>query len=288
MIIDGKAIAHRLNEQLKTELFSIKQATAPGLAFILIGEDPASHTYVKMKKKACESVGIHSFVLALPEDVTQEALLEKIDSCNQDPRIHGILVQQPLPAHLQAHLILEAIDPFKDVDGFHPLNMGKALLGEETGFLPCTPLAVLTLLKELNISLEGKHLVVIGRSNIVGKPLAAMAVQKKRGLNASVTLVHSHTTNIEEYTRSADILVAALGKPHFVKKEMIKPGAVVIDVGINRIKSSGVMKIVGDVDFEEVKPLCSFITPVPGGVGPMTIAMLLHNTVESFKRLHAL
>jgi methylenetetrahydrofolate dehydrogenase (NADP+) / methenyltetrahydrofolate cyclohydrolase len=286
MIIDGKKIAESIHEELKEKISKLGNKK-PGLAFILIGNNPASHAYVKMKKKGCAEVGIHSEAYELKEDVSEKELLELITRCNKDPNIHGILVQQPLPRHLSEKKVIETIDPSKDVDGFHPINIGKALLGQEDGFLPCTPFGIITLLEKASIEVDGKHVVIIGRSNIVGKPLAAMLVQKKKYCNATVTIVHSHTQNLKTLCKMADILVAAIGSPKFVTKEMVKENAVVIDVGINAIEEHGKRRLVGDVDFENVSQYCSKITPVPGGIGPMTIAMLLYNTYLSFMRIQS-
>lgn len=275
-IIDGKKIASDILEELKKE---IERSQKPGLAFILVGENTASKTYVKMKKIACEKVGIRSFDFEF-ENITEKALIALIEKLNHDKKVDGILVQMPLPAHINPVNIINAIDPKKDVDGFHPLNMGKVLLGEEGGFLPCTPLGIKTLLQKAQIEVESKHVVIIGRSNIVGKPLAVMLMQKQKGANATVTVAHGNTRNLPAITRQADILVAAVGKPRLVTKDMVKKDVVIIDVGISREGK----KIVGDVDFENVYPICSRITPVPGGVGPMTIAMLLKNTYLSLTR----
>lgn len=282
-IIDGKKIAAHIRANLKNSIDRFNKK--PGLAFILIGNNPGSLSYVKMKKKACEEVGIYSESYFLDEETSEEKLLKLIRQCNENETIHGILVQQPLPQHISTKKIIETIDPKKDVDGFHPINVGKALLGQDDGFLPCTPYGILELLSHENINLAGKHVVILGRSNIVGKPLAAMLVQKKPLLNATVTLVHSQTKNMPYFCKNADVLVAAIGSPLFVNKDMVKPGAIVIDVGINRMQRGDKSIIVGDVDFDEVAPICSLITPVPGGVGPMTIAMLLQNTFLSFKKL---
>lgn len=282
-IIDGKKIAEEIRAELKQKV-ALLSSGRPGLAFILVGDNAASHAYVRMKEKGCDEVGIHSYVFRMPESVTEEDLVHLIQECNTDERIHGILVQQPLPSHIREEKILNAIDPNKDVDGFHPLNVGKTLLGQEGGFLPCTPLGIVTLLEKSEIQVEGKHVVIIGRSNIVGKPLAAMLVQKKKHCNATVTMAHSQTKDLKAICKTADILVAAIGKPRFITKDMVKNGAVVIDVGINAILVDGKRLIVGDVDFDHVAPLCSFITPVPKGVGPMTIAMLLYNTYLSYIR----
>lgn len=279
MILDGKKIAQSIHQELKEKIHALG-TRKPGLAFILIGHHAASHAYVRMKKKGCAEVGIHSESYELPEDVTEQELIELIVRCNSNPQIHGILVQQPLPTHLSTKKIIEIIDPKKDVDGFHPLNIGKALLGQEDGFLPCTPFGILTLLEKSNIPTQKQHVVIMGRSNIVGKPLAALLMQKR--YDATVTVVHSQTQNIQEYCKKADILVAAIGQPKFVTQEFVKKGAVVIDVGINTLLHEDKKELVGDVDFAHVAPLCSYITPVPGGVGPMTIAMLLNNTYLSY------
>lgn len=287
MLIDGKHIANKVLDALKQELLFLKDQHParypPALAFILVGEHPASLAYVKMKQKACHDLGIISHIHSLEESISQKKLVELIMSCNRDPLIHGILVQQPLPAHIQEQAILEAVDPFKDVDGFHPVNVGKLLLGFDDGFISCTPFGVLTLLQHYHLPLDGKHVVIVGRSNIVGKPLASLLAQKKPYCNATVTLAHSHTKDLASLTQKADVLIAAIGKPLFIKEFMVKPGAVVIDVGINASSCNGQKKIVGDVDFENVKKIASYITPVPGGVGPMTIAMLMHNLCKSYK-----
>jgi methylenetetrahydrofolate dehydrogenase (NADP+)/methenyltetrahydrofolate cyclohydrolase len=281
-IIDGKAIADKVFLRLK-ERIQTDQIT-PGLAFLLVGTHNASETYVRMKKKKCEEIGMTSTVLNLPEAITEEALLEEISNLNHDKKIHGMIVQQPLPPHIDPQKVQMAMDPRKDVDGFHPLNVGKLLLGDPSGFPSCTPFGIIHLLEAYNIQTAGKHIVIIGRSNIVGKPLAALLLQRGRFADATVTVVHSKTSKIKEHCQRADILIAALGNPLFVKADMVKENAVVIDVGINRIDIKGKVSVVGDVDFHNVKEKCSYITPVPGGVGPMTIAMLLSNTVESCLR----
>lgn len=277
-IIDGKKIALQIHEEIK-EKVAATSGRKPGLAFILVGDNPASQTYVRAKKKACFTTGIESTLIELPATVTQSALLKEIERLNKDETIDGILVQLPLPNHIDEKVVTRAIDPEKDVDGFHPLNVGKLLLGEEGGFIPCTPHGILVLLQRAKIPVEGKRVVIVGRSNIVGKPLAALLMQKKPHANATVTVAHSRSDHLIEITRSADILIAAIGQPKFIKKEMVRPGTVVIDVGINRPKEG---KIEGDVDFDAVAPIASYITPVPGGVGPMTIAMLLQNTLLSY------
>jgi len=282
MIINGAAIAQQIEENIHLTINQFKERL-PGLAFILVGENPASRSYIRMKKKKCAQVGILSFDREFPVTISEKKLLQEIDQLNRNTEIDGILIQLPLPEHLNTVSILSAIDPAKDIDGFHPINVGKMLLGEQSGFLPCTPLGIQILLSYSGAPITGKHVVILGRSNIVGKPLAAILMQKAAHSNATVTVAHSLTENLTEICRSADVLIAAIGKPRFVKASMIKKGAVVIDVGINR-ESGPNGKIVGDVDFEEVAPIASAITPVPKGVGPMTIAMLLSNTLLSYKR----
>lgn len=283
-LIDGSSIAKQIQQQI-TEAISHLTHRKPGLAFILVGSNPASQAYIRMKKKRCQEVGIVSFDYELPETVSEDYLLKEIGRLNQDPLVDGILIQLPLPNAIQTARVMCAIDPQKDVDGFHPLNVGKMLLGELDGFLPCTPLGIQVLLSRAQVPLLGKHVVIVGRSNIVGKPLAAILMQKAPHCNATVTVAHSLSENLSELCRSADVLIAAVGKPHFITADKVKKGAVVIDVGINRISSGrGDIQLVGDVDFERVAPLCSQITPVPGGVGPMTIALLLSNTLLSYQR----
>lgn len=281
MILEGRPIAKEIEEQLKEAILSLR-GRPPALAFILLGNNPASAAYIRMKKKKCKEVGILSMDLELPEETTQEMLLQEIYKLNKNPSVDGILVQLPLPLHIHTPTILEAIDSKKDVDGFHPLNMGKLLLGERDGFISCTPYGIKILLNHSDIELTGKHVVIVGRSNIVGKPLAALLIQKEDGANATVTIAHSKTKNLKELTLSADVLVAAIGRPHFIKADMVKEGTTVIDVGINKVNGT----LVGDVDFKNVAPKCHLITPVPGGVGPMTIAMLLSNTLLSYQRRH--
>ena len=283
-IIDGKEISETIRGELKNRISVLKEkGITPGLGVILVGNNPASRSYVTAKERACDSIGIYSDDNHLPEDVTETDLLKKINEMNVDPKIHGILVQLPLPKHINESTVLLAIDPKKDVDGFHPINVGKMMIGEDT-FFPCTPHGVLQMLLRSKIETSGKHVVVIGRSNIVGKPVANMLLQKRDGANATVTLCHTGTKSIESHTLQADILIAASGFPNTVTADMVKPGAVVIDVGVNRIedntKKSG-YRLVGDVDYEGVSAIASAITPVPGGVGPMTITMLLYNTVLS-------
>ena len=277
MILNGKKISLEILSEIQKEVAFIK-GRKPALTVILVGENPASMTYVNAKKKACIQVGMTSSVLHLSNRLSQSDLLKTIERLNQDTNVDGILVQLPLPSHINETLVTAMIDPKKDVDGFHPNNMGKLLLGESEGLQPCTPLGIKVLLEKANVDIAGKHVVILGRSNIVGKPLAAILMQKEKGCNATVTIAHTQTKNLTEITQSADVLVAAIGKSQFVTKKMVKPNAVVIDVGINRIKG----KLVGDVDFEQVKETASKITPVPGGIGPMTIAMLLKNTLRAF------
>ena len=276
-IIDGKAVAYKFRDKLKNEVsFLSGHGSKPGLAVILVGDNPASLIYTKAKAKACEELGINSFQYTVHKDISQTDLLWQISELNNDPKVHGILVQLPLPKHLDEELILEAISPEKDVDGFHPFNVGRLVAGKPL-FQPCTPLGIMKLLEDSGIDVSGKDAVVVGRSNIVGKPIAIMLLQK----NATVTICHSKTINLQEKIKRADILIAAIGKPHMIKGEWIKQGAVVIDVGINRLVNG---KLTGDVEYEEAFKRTSFITPVPGGVGPMTIAMLMYNTVEAAKK----
>ena len=276
-LINGKQIATQIIHEIKDAVSQIK-GRKPGLAFILVGDNQASESYVRSKVKACTATQIQSILIRLPHSTTQEHLLDQIAQLNRDSNVDGILVQLPLPSHINESIITQAIDPKKDVDGFHPMNIGKLLQGEDSAIVPCTPLGIKVLLEKCQIPVSGKHVVIVGRSNIVGKPLAALFMQKKSGCNATVTICHSQTANLSEITRSADILIAAIGRPLFIRKEMVKPGAVIIDVGINRVDG----KIVGDVDFDGVLPSVSQITPVPGGVGPMTIAMLMQNTLTCF------
>lgn len=275
-IIDGKAVSAAVKQRVKEECDRLKaKGVTPGLAVVIVGDDPASRVYVNNKKKACELVGFHSEEYALPEQTTQEELLDLVDKLNADKKIHGILVQLPLPKHLDDKAVIAHIDPNKDVDAFHAENVGKIMIGEYS-FLPCTPAGVMELLASENIEVEGKSCVVIGRSNIVGKPMAMLLLHK----NGTVTIAHSRTKNIKEICLGADIIVAAVGIPKFLKGDMVKDGAVVIDVGMDRDENG---KLCGDVDFAEVEPKASYITPVPGGVGPMTIAMLMQNTLTAAK-----
>lgn len=276
-IIDGKAIAAELRKKIADETSGLKSnGVTPGLAVVLVGEDPASRVYVSMKEKACEQAGIFSDEHKLPEETTEAQLLALIDELNKDVRIDGILVQLPLPKHIDEGKVLDAISPLKDVDGFHPYNVGRLMTGSPI-FQPCTPYGVMKMLEYRDVDLTGKEVVVVGRSNIVGKPVALMCLAK----HATVTICHSRTKNLAEQVAKADVVIAAVGQPEMIKGEWIKEGAVVIDVGVNRV---GEKKLVGDVEFEAAKARASAITPVPGGVGPMTITMLLYNTVESAKR----
>lgn len=286
-IIDGKQVAADMREELKHKVAQLKtQGVTPGLAVILVGDDPASKSYVTAKEKACEETGMHSDDNRLSATTTQADLMKLIDQCNKDPKIHGILVQLPLPKHINEDEVLLAIDPAKDVDGFHPVNVGRMVVGQEA-YLPCTPHGVVQLLLRNGVKLDGAEVVIVGRSNIVGKPLANMLIQKSKTGNATVTVCHTRTKNIAEHVQRADIVISAAGRPNTITAEMVKPGAVVIDVGVNRVddasKKSG-FRLVGDVDYEAIKEKASLITPVPGGVGPMTITMLLYNTVQSAEK----
>lgn len=286
-IIDGKAIAAEVNEETRRRVEALRAAgRIPGLAVVLVGDDPASQVYVNAKAKKCAELGIHSDKRVLPADATMEQVLELIGELNRDPRIDGILVQSPPPPQIDEEKVIAAIDPAKDVDCFSERNVGKLLIGKEDGFRPCTPWGVMLLLEKSGIDPAGKHAVVIGRSNIVGKPMAALLMQKAKGANATVTVVHSGTPDIARFTRDADILIAAIGKPEFVRGDMIKPGAAVIDVGINRTPNpaGGRDRLVGDVKFDEAVEVAGAITPVPGGVGPMTIAVLMSNAVTACER----
>lgn len=286
-IIDGKQVAADMREELKVKVAELKeQGIVPGLAVVLVGEDPASKSYVTAKERACEEIGIYSNDNRLPAETSQEELMALVDKLNKDPKINGILVQLPLPKHLNESEVLLAIDPNKDVDGFHPVNVGKMVVGEET-FLSCTPHGIIQLLLRNNVKIEGADVVIVGRSNIVGKPVANMLMQKNDKGNATVTVCHTRTKDLAEHCLRADIIIAAAGRPNTITADMVKDGAVVIDVGVNRVEDASKKRgyrLVGDVDFEAVKEKASLITPVPGGVGPMTITMLLYNTVESAER----
>jgi methylenetetrahydrofolate dehydrogenase (NADP+)/methenyltetrahydrofolate cyclohydrolase len=282
-IIDGNAIASRVRQQVghEAEAFTARTGVRPGLVVIIVGDDPASRVYVRNKRKACLELGWRSDIVELPQDASQETVETAIDGLNEQPAVHGILLQLPLPRHLDEQKLLQRIRPDKDVDGFHPVNVGRLLLGLP-GTVPCTPLGISRLLLEEKIETSGRFAVVLGRSNIVGKPMAALLMRKGPGGDATVCVCHSRSENLPSIVRQADILIAAVGRPHFVKGEWIRPGATVIDVGINRVEDPAAARgyrLVGDVDFDAAKDVAGAITPVPGGVGPMTIAMLLHNTL---------
>ncbi len=274
-LIDGRAVASRLRARLKEEVKGLQaeKGITPGLGVILVGEDPASKVYVGMKEKACKEIGIRSYVYRLPQDTSEEEILRLIDYLNKNPEVNGILVQLPLPGHVSTEKVLESVSPDKDVDGFHPYNVGRLVAGNPS-FIPCTPLAIIKLLDEYGIPIEGKEAVVVGRSNIVGKPISLLLLQR----NATVTICHSRTRDLPAVIHRAQILVVAVGRARMVKGEWIREGAVVIDVGVNRLEDGS---LCGDVDFREASKRASFITPVPGGVGPMTITMLLHNTIQA-------
>lgn len=279
-ILDGKKLALEIRESLRLEVekFSQQGLRLPGLAVVLVGSDPASQVYVRNKTRACEKAGLVHRQIDLPENVSQEELLQVVEQLNHDSSIDGILVQLPLPKGLDEQEVIKTISPQKDVDGFHPENIGRLVLGQEA-FIPCTPYGIIKMIETLRLDTSGKEMVIVGRSNIVGKPMALLALQ--RGIDATVTVCHSKTIDLPAVVKRADIIVAAIGRAKFITSDMVKPGAVVIDVGINRMDDG---KLCGDVDFEAIEPICSAITPVPGGVGPMTIAMLISNTVESRKR----
>jgi methylenetetrahydrofolate dehydrogenase (NADP+)/methenyltetrahydrofolate cyclohydrolase len=280
-VIDGRAIAASVLGELAQRVTELKKrGVQPGLAFVRVGEDPASKVYVGRKEKACAELGIYSETKVLPEATSEGELLALIAKLNSDPRLHGILVQAPLPRHISEARIYSAVLPQKDVDGFHPVNVGKLMLGDTGGFQPCTPAGIVELLARSGVKTEGAEVVVLGRGNIVGKPMAAMLCQKGKNANATVTICHSATRDIPAHCRRADILIAALGVAQFVKADMVKPGAAVVDVGVNRVDG----KLVGDVDFPAVQKVAGKITPNPGGVGPMTIAMLMRNTVTAAER----
>jgi methylenetetrahydrofolate dehydrogenase (NADP+)/methenyltetrahydrofolate cyclohydrolase len=284
-LIDGRTIAEKVYLGLRREISELKaQGVTPGLAVVLVGDNPASRAYVRSKDKMCRELGLHSLKLELPASTTQSELVGRVEELNRDSTIHGILVQSPPPQHIDEAAVVRTLDPRKDVDGFHPSNIAKLVLGDSTGFVPCTPLGVQRLLAESKIDISGAHVVVLGRSMIVGKPLALLLMQKNKNADATVTVVHSRSRDLEKITRSADILVAAIGRPNFVKAEHVRDGAVIVDVGINRVEdatSERGYRLVGDVDFAQVAPKAAAITPVPGGVGPMTIAMLMANTIKA-------
>src|ERR1700730_3198596 len=287
-LIDGRVIAEKVLVDLRREIAELRQrGITPGLAVVLVGDNPASRAYVRSKDKMSREVGLHSVKLELPASTTQSELLAHVEELNRDPAVHGILVQSPPPKQIDEAAIVRALDPRKDVDGFHPLNVAKLAMGDPTGFVPCTPLGVQRLLIESKIDIAGAHVVVLGRSMIVGKPVALLLMQKAKGGDATVTVVHSRSKNLEEITRSADILIAALGRAEFVRAEHVRNGAVVVDVGINRVEdktNERGYRLVGDVAFDEVAPKARAITPVPGGVGPMTIAMLMSNTIKAARQ----
>jgi len=275
-LLDGKKLSAKIKENLKNEIseFVSKTGTTPGLAVLLVGNDPASHTYVAMKAKACKEVGLYSIVHEMPDTVKEDDILSTIKMINENPKVHGLLVQLPLPKHVDATKILEAVDPAKDVDGFHPFNLGRLVAGLDT-FVPCTPLGVMELLAEYGIEVKGKDCVVVGASNIVGKPMASLLLNA----GATVDICHIHTKDLKAHTKNADMIFVGVGKAGLITADMVKEGAVVVDIGINKVGD----KLVGDVDFDEVSKKCTYITPVPGGVGPMTIAMLLSNTLKAAK-----
>jgi methylenetetrahydrofolate dehydrogenase (NADP+) / methenyltetrahydrofolate cyclohydrolase len=287
-ILDGAAIGRAIRGEVVQEVARLKSTgRRPGLAAVLVGEDPASAVYVRSKGKACEEAGMHSVTLRLPADTPEAELLAMVDRLNGDPEIHGILVQLPLPKHINSEKVLRRIDPAKDVDGFHPMNVGKLVSGDRTAFRPATPYGVQQLLIRSGIETRGAHAVIVGRSNIVGRPMANLLIQQGPGGDATVTVCHSKTRDLPAVTRGADILIAAIGKAEFVTRDMVRPGVVVIDVGINRVDDTSRPKgyrLAGDVAYEEVAEVASAITPVPGGVGPMTIAMLLQNTLQAMKQ----
>lgn len=285
-LIDGKALAQTIRRRLADEVAALaSRGVVPGLTVVLVGDDPASAVYVASKEKACLEAGMRGRTIRLPATTTQDELLALIDALNADPEVHGILVQMPLPPQIDEELVVRRILPHKDVDGFHPENVGRLLIGDADGFAPCTPAGVMVMLREHGVETRGADVVVVGRSNIVGKPMASLLVQS--GVDATVTICHSRTRDLAAHTRRADILIAAVGRPRLITGEMVKPGAVVIDVGINRIEDAGTKsgtRLVGDVDFESARRVARLITPVPGGVGPMTIAMLLDNAVRAARR----
>jgi methylenetetrahydrofolate dehydrogenase (NADP+)/methenyltetrahydrofolate cyclohydrolase len=278
-LIDGKSLSKKVQDyvQLEVEKLKKERGIVPGLAVVIVGDDPASHAYVSMKEKACKNVGFYSIAHKMPNTITQEEIIEIIEMMNHNPHIHGILVQLPLPAHIDTNRILEVVNPKKDVDGFHAYNVGRMVTGLES-FVACTPLGVMKMFEEYNIELEGKDVVVVGASNIVGKPMASLLLNA----NATVTVTHIYTKDLASHTKRADIVIVGVGVPALIKADMVKEGAIVIDIGINRLEDGS---LVGDVDFDAVAPKCSYITPVPGGVGPMTIAMLLSNTLHAAQQV---
>lgn len=287
-LIEGNAVADEIRKELRKRISDLsKDGVIPGLAVVMVGDDPASSVYVRMKEKESNELGIFSKTIKLPSDTSESKLLDLIDELNGDAQIHGMLVQMPLPKHIDPQKVVMRIDPDKDVDGFHPVNVGKMLIGDVSGFLPCTPHGIQVMMERSGIATEGRHVVVCGRSNIVGKPMAALLMQKGRGADATVTVCHSKTKNMPSITRQADILIVAMGVPRFIKEDMVKEGAVIIDVGMNRVPDPSSQKgyrLVGDVDFDAVSRKASAITPVPGGVGLMTRILLMENTVMAAER----
>ena len=294
LIIDGKKVSLDLKNEMKASVENYKDLTGkvPGLTIIIVGQDPASQVYVRNKAKTCKEIGMISTVMAMPAETTQKQLFDTIEDLNNDPAVHGILVQEPLPEHIDGFTVTLAIDPSKDVDGFHPQNLGCLVMGHlDKCFISCTPYGILELLTRYSIETKGKHCVVLGRSNIVGKPMANLMLQKLDAANCTVTICHSATPDISFYTKQADILIAAIGQAGYITADMVKPGVVVIDVGNNRIEDPAAksgFRVVGDVDYESVSAVAAAMTPVPGGVGPMTIAMLMKNTLQSFQRINCL
>ena len=294
LIIDGKKVSLDLKNEMKASVENYKNLTGkvPGLTIIIVGQDPASQVYVRNKAKTCKEIGMISTVIAMPAETTQKQLFDTIEDLNNDPAVHGILVQEPLPEHIDGFTVTLSIDPSKDVDGFHPQNLGCLVMGHlDKCFISCTPYGILELLTRYSIETKGKHCVVLGRSNIVGKPMANLMLQKLDAANCTVTICHSATPDISFYTKQADILIAAIGQAGYITADMVKPGVVVIDVGNNRIEDPAAksgFRVVGDVDYESVSAVAAAMTPVPGGVGPMTIAMLMKNTLQSFQRINCL
>jgi methylenetetrahydrofolate dehydrogenase (NADP+)/methenyltetrahydrofolate cyclohydrolase len=291
-IISGQDLSETMRAEIAADAAAFRRdtGTAPGLAVVLVGADPASEVYVRMKGKAADRAGFVSKQITLPTETSEDEVLGVVDGLNADPSIHGILVQLPLPAHIDASRVLLAIDPAKDVDGFHPINVGRLAVGDETVLAPCTPAGIIEMLLRSGYDPSGRHVVVVGRSNIVGKPVALLLLRTGRGGNATVTIAHSRTKDLGAITRQADILIAAVGRANLITKDMVRPGAIVIDVGVNRVDDASAAKgyrLVGDVAFDEVAEIAEAITPVPGGVGPMTITMLLRNTVDAARRVHA-
>jgi len=291
ILIDGKKVAEEIKAELRGRIEWLqRRSVTPNLTVILVGDDPASQVYVSMKKKACEDLGLFSETIRLPVQTSQDELIARIEQLNQDAAVHGILVQMPLPPHMDANRIIETIHPQKDVDGFHPINVGRLVAGRPS-FIPCTPAGIIELLRRYGYQTDGKHVVIVGRSNIVGKPLANLLIQKSATGNATVTICHTHTRSLVDFTRQADILIAAAGRARIITGEMVKEGAVVIDVGVNRVADSTKKRgyrLEGDVDFASVSEKAAAITPVPGGVGPMTIVMLMKNTIQAAEKQGAL